>query len=884
MKIRKRATALFMVLNLVLGLLLPAANVFAVGNNKSSSENEACVYGVTTTLSDDKQTANVQVTIQPKDNITVHSLILPNGEEREFTSNVIEFQMTENGTFSLVVNYQSAESTELKKAEIPIEITGIEKSSETSDTDIQNNDVDTNQAQTRATQITKNFTVTPTNVTTSSARISMLHDVLYDANTPDAEYTYKIPTALVSEKDLNPIEIASSPVVDENSVTISLQGNKFDPEVDTNWDGTSYYVVKFRLKAGVASAGELRLQSTIKTPAYKAKTQFASTIEVYEDGTLIKTQPISINISGTKPTVLNAQVANPKFTTATGQYAEALEASKLAENADYNLNRKMAIGEISFSSPESNRIIYSLNSQSMDSNGAKGVRFTATLPSTVSIYKNNTPEYTDTPSGIMLVEQKIDITDPKNPAIGQPYSVSAKYKEVGGSFGDPLNSGEIRLTKNSNGETQLEVAALDLDPDVKLFVEYYQKVESIPTNTDKYPAYVNKGEVTWNGSNQPAKSMTWQSFRDDKNSVFLATHEVNKTTVFQGDELTYTIRITTKNAGFNYIVQNNMLSNLPIIKDSITVNDNSINAKIKDGKLIINGSQAVANKEYEISFKVKTDDLSSLTTIDNTFFLVGSDDVLLRGNTVSTNIMGRVIEKYVDEDGNSLSTDIVTDGQLGANITPNIKTFADYDLVNTKYDSNNFDQTFKPNIQTITYVYKKKVIDKIDKSVTKVWDDNNNQDGIRPEEVKVQLYADGKAVGTAVTLNAANQWKHTFSNLAKKANGKEIAYTVKEVAVPTGYTDKVEIGNDGNFTVTNTHTVKTPPSNESTTPSQSTPTPSQSNKKSDKEQEKNIIAVLLPLTGSHSGLGLTILGLVLLIALLAGLAYHKVKKAKVKKA
>ena len=138
-----------MLLNLVLGLLLPAANVFAMENNKSSSENEACVYGVTTTLSDDKQTANVEVTIQPKDNITVYSLILPNGEEREFTSNVIEFQMTENGTFSLGVNYQSVQDTEMKKAEIPIEITGIEKSSKSSDTDIQNNDVDTNEETTK---------------------------------------------------------------------------------------------------------------------------------------------------------------------------------------------------------------------------------------------------------------------------------------------------------------------------------------------------------------------------------------------------------------------------------------------------------------------------------------------------------------------------------------------------------------------------------------------------------------------------------------------------------------------------------------------------------------------------------------------------------------
>ena len=37
-------------------------------------------------------------------------------------------------------------------------------------------------------------------------------------------------------------------------------------------------------------------------------------------------------------------------------------------------------------------------------------------------------------------------------------------------------------------------------------------------------------------------------------------------------------------------------------------------------------------------------------------------------------------------------------------------------------------------------------------------------------------------------------------------NGKEIAYSVKEVDVPKDYTDNIEIGTDGNFTLTNSHT------------------------------------------------------------------------------
>ena len=99
-------------------------------------------------------------------------------------------------------------------------------------------------------------------------------------------------------------------------------------------------------------------------------------------------------------------------------------------------------------------------------------------------------------------------------------------------------------------------------------------------------------------------------------------------------------------------------------------------------------------------------------------------------------------------------------------------------------------------------------VELIDKSVTKVWNDNNNQDGIRPTEVKVQLYANDKAVGEEVTLSADNNWSHTFTGLAKFDGGKEITYTIKEVDVANGYVDKVEIGQDGNFTLTNTHAVE----------------------------------------------------------------------------
>jgi len=62
-------------------------------------------------------------------------------------------------------------------------------------------------------------------------------------------------------------------------------------------------------------------------------------------------------------------------------------------------------------------------------------------------------------------------------------------------------------------------------------------------------------------------------------------------------------------------------------------------------------------------------------------------------------------------------------------------------------------------------------------SVTKVWEDDDNAAGKRPDSITVQLIEDGTVVKTAV-LGAANGWKHTFTGL-----DADKSYTVKEIAV-----------------------------------------------------------------------------------------------------
>ena len=96
-------------------------------------------------------------------------------------------------------------------------------------------------------------------------------------------------------------------------------------------------------------------------------------------------------------------------------------------------------------------------------------------------------------------------------------------------------------------------------------------------------------------------------------------------------------------------------------------------------------------------------------------------------------------------------------------------------------------------------------------AIRKVWKDNDDSERLRPANVTVQLQKDGKPVeGQTVTLNADNKWSASFTDLPKYANGRQIAYTVKEVQVRQDYSVAITSNatKDGTFsyTVTNTHT------------------------------------------------------------------------------
>ncbi|WP_423254532.1 Cna B-type domain-containing protein, partial [Melissococcus plutonius] len=87
----------------------------------------------------------------------------------------------------------------------------------------------------------------------------------------------------------------------------------------------------------------------------------------------------------------------------------------------------------------------------------------------------------------------------------------------------------------------------------------------------------------------------------------------------------------------------------------------------------------------------------------------------------------------------------------------------------------------------------------IEISGKKTWDDNNDQDGKRPEKIVIHLLKNGKEIDSKEVTKAQN-WQYSFKNLPKKENGKENNYAITENVVP-GY-EAIPNG----YNLTNKHT------------------------------------------------------------------------------
>ena len=147
---------------------------------------------------------------------------------------------------------------------------------------------------------------------------------------------------------------------------------------------------------------------------------------------------------------------------------------------------------------------------------------------------------------------------------------------------------------------------------------------------------------------------------------------------------------------------------------------------------------------------------------------------------------GRVVshKKITEKDNWSWNFEDLPVYEKGEKITYTIKEDS-VENYETKLDGYNIINTHKTETTSV--------------SGRKTWNDNNNQDGIRPDSIEIQLYKTVNGTKTTmgdnykVTLTSGDDkvWQdteltYTWSKLPKYENGSEITYTVKEVGEENG--------------------------------------------------------------------------------------------------
>lgn len=84
----------------------------------------------------------------------------------------------------------------------------------------------------------------------------------------------------------------------------------------------------------------------------------------------------------------------------------------------------------------------------------------------------------------------------------------------------------------------------------------------------------------------------------------------------------------------------------------------------------------------------------------------------------------------------------------------------------------------------LTYVPKSTSI-----SASVAWSDEEDADGLRPEYLLAELYADGEATGDIQTVSENGRWLAEWKNYPYYMDGDRVEYTFRIVNVPEGYSD-----------------------------------------------------------------------------------------------
>ncbi len=90
-------------------------------------------------------------------------------------------------------------------------------------------------------------------------------------------------------------------------------------------------------------------------------------------------------------------------------------------------------------------------------------------------------------------------------------------------------------------------------------------------------------------------------------------------------------------------------------------------------------------------------------------------------------------------------------------------------------------------------------------SVKKIWDDADNQDGVRPSSISIVLVRNDEVTSQTVTLDEGNTWEAVFDDLPVYVDGEIATYSVREADVPAEYESALEGTPEDGYIITNVH-------------------------------------------------------------------------------
>lgn len=194
-------------------------------------------------------------------------------------------------------------------------------------------------------------------------------------------------------------------------------------------------------------------------------------------------------------------------------------------------------------------------------------------------------------------------------------------------------------------------------------------------------------------------------------------------------------------------------------------------------------------------FKIHARQLSgSLEIIKTEKAVTGTIPALLAGAVfqVKETATGETYTVATDTNGKALLENLPIGAYTVVETTPPYGYEPDNTIYNVTINNN---ETSQLNIEN--------ELIKIDVTGTKTWEDENDQDGIRPDELVVTLFGNGEVLDLVPTwVKVDNIWTYTFEGVVKYDADGEIEYSVEEEEVP-GYEGEQE-----GFDFVNTHVPK----------------------------------------------------------------------------